>query len=85
MLAYEALREGGTAPAAMSAANEVAVASFLGRKIRFMDISRIIAEVLDAHDTRPATSLESVLDADRWAREFATSRIASWITYPAAG
>src|SRR5215831_2750857 len=83
-LAYEALKEGGTAPAAMSAANEVAVASFLARKIRFMDIPKIIAEALYSHDTRPASSLEVVLEADRWAREFATSRIASCHAYPVA-
>jgi 1-deoxy-D-xylulose-5-phosphate reductoisomerase len=82
-LAYEALREGGTAPAAMSAANEIAVASFLSKKIRFMDIPRIIAETLDSHDTRPALSLEAVLDADRWAREFSASRIESGLTSPA--
>ncbi|HKF56806.1 MAG TPA: 1-deoxy-D-xylulose-5-phosphate reductoisomerase, partial [Blastocatellia bacterium] len=83
-LAYEALGEGGTAPAAMSAANEVAVASFLARKIRFMDIPRIIAETLDSHDTCPANSLEAVLDADRWARDFAASRIETGLTSPAA-
>jgi 1-deoxy-D-xylulose-5-phosphate reductoisomerase len=83
-LAYEALREGGTAPAAMSAANEVAVASFLAKKIRFMDIPRIIAETLDSHDTQPALSLEAVLDADRWAREFSASRIVTGLTSPAA-
>jgi 1-deoxy-D-xylulose-5-phosphate reductoisomerase len=84
-LAYEALREGGTAPAAMSAANEVAVASFLGRKIGFMDIPRIIAETLDAHDTQPAASLEAVLEADRWGRARAESRIETRLKYPAAG
>src|SRR5262245_13684640 len=79
-LAYEALKEGGTAPAAMSAANEVAVASFLARKIRFMDIPKVIAETLDSHDTRAARSLEAVLDADRWAREYASSLIGTGLT-----
>src|SRR5215467_2982505 len=83
-LAYDAMREGGTMPAAMSAANEVAVASFLARKIRFMDIPKIIAETLDSHDTCPASSLEAVLDADRWARDFAASRIETDLTSPAA-
>jgi len=83
-LAYEALKEGGTAPAAMSAANEVAVASFLARKIRFMDIPRIISETLDSLDKRPASSLEAVLEADRWAREFAASRIETVLTIPVA-
>jgi len=83
-LAYEALREGGTAPAAMSAANEVAVASFLERKIGFMEIPRLIAETLDSHDTQPAQSLEGVLEADAWAREFVSARITSGMTRPAA-
>jgi len=76
-LAYEALSEGGTAPAAMSAANEVVVAAFLARKIKFMDIPRVIEETLDSHNTQAAVSLEAVLEADRWAREFAASRIAT--------
>jgi 1-deoxy-D-xylulose-5-phosphate reductoisomerase len=73
-LAYEALREGGTAPAALSAANEIAVACFLERRIKFMDIPRIIAETLESHDTQPAGSLEAVLEADRWAREFVKAK-----------
>src|SRR5262249_4796920 len=80
-LAYDALKEGGTAPAAMSAANEIAVDSFLARKIRFMDIPKIIAETLHSHDNRPARSLEAVLDADRWAREFASTLITTGLTY----
>jgi len=83
-LAYEALSEGGTAPAAMSAANEVVVAAFLARKIKFMDIPRVIEETLDSHNTQAAGSLEAVLEADRWAREFAASRIASG-TYSPGG
>jgi 1-deoxy-D-xylulose-5-phosphate reductoisomerase len=68
-LAYEAMREGGTMPAAMSAANEIAVASFLDRRIRFMDIPRVIATTMEAHATESCSSIEAVLDADRWARE----------------
>jgi 1-deoxy-D-xylulose-5-phosphate reductoisomerase len=68
-LAYDAMREGGTMPAAMSAANEIAVASFLDRRIRFMDIPRVIATTMEAHATESCSSIEAVLDADRWARE----------------
>ncbi len=68
-LAYDAMREGGTMPAAMSAANEVAVESFLNKRIGFMDIPRVIAETMQSHRTRPCSSIESVLEADREARE----------------
>jgi 1-deoxy-D-xylulose-5-phosphate reductoisomerase len=74
-LAYDAMREGGTMPAAMSAANEVAVAAFLDRQIRFMDIPRTIAATMEAHETRPASSLEAVMEADAWARSYARSKI----------
>lgn len=74
-LAYDAMREGGTMPAAMSAANEVAVAAFLDRRIGFMDIPRIIAQTMESHVTRPATSIEAVLEADGWARQYAQSLI----------
>jgi 1-deoxy-D-xylulose-5-phosphate reductoisomerase len=67
-LAYDAMREGGTMPAALSAANEVAVASFLDKKITFMNIPRVIAETMSAHETHPCASIEAVLEADRWAR-----------------
>jgi 1-deoxy-D-xylulose-5-phosphate reductoisomerase len=70
-LAYDAMRAGGTMPAAMSAANEVAVAAFLEQSIRFMDIPRIIASTMEAHKTEPCSSIESVLEADRWARSHA--------------
>jgi 1-deoxy-D-xylulose-5-phosphate reductoisomerase len=67
-LAYEAMREGGTMPAAMSAANEIAVAAFLSRRIGFMEIPRIIEEAMMAYQKQPCTSIEAVLEADRWAR-----------------
>jgi 1-deoxy-D-xylulose-5-phosphate reductoisomerase len=67
-LAYDAMREGGTMPAALSAANEVAVARFLDKKIAFMDIPRVIADTMNAHDTRPCSSIEAIIEADGWAR-----------------
>jgi 1-deoxy-D-xylulose-5-phosphate reductoisomerase len=72
-LAYEAMCEGGTMPAAMSAANEVAVESFLNRRIGFMDIPRLIEETMQSHATRTCSSIEVVLEADREARERAES------------
>jgi 1-deoxy-D-xylulose-5-phosphate reductoisomerase len=67
-LAYQALRAGGTAPALMNAANEVAVAAFLERKISFLAIPRLIEEVLAALPAQPVRTLEDVLEADRAAR-----------------
>jgi 1-deoxy-D-xylulose-5-phosphate reductoisomerase len=70
-LAYDAMREGGTMPAAMSAANEVAVAAFLDRRIRLMEIHQLIAATMEAHKVEPCSSIEAVLEADRWARTYA--------------
>jgi 1-deoxy-D-xylulose-5-phosphate reductoisomerase len=67
-LGYEALRVGGTMPAALNAANEVAVAAFLEGAIPFGRISEIIERVLEAHAPTPATAVEAVRDADQWAR-----------------
>jgi 1-deoxy-D-xylulose-5-phosphate reductoisomerase len=65
------MREGGTMPAAMSAANEVAVAAFLDRRIRLMEIHQLIAATMEAHKVEPCSSIEAVLEADRWARTYA--------------
>jgi len=70
-LAREALERGGTAPAVLNAANEVAVRLFLEQRIRFPDIPRLVRRVLDSHRVVPATSLDAVLGADRDAREAA--------------
>ena len=68
-LAYRALRTSGTAPAALNAANEVAVEAFLNNAITFHEIPRIIEAVLDAHESTDASTLETILKADAWARE----------------
>jgi 1-deoxy-D-xylulose-5-phosphate reductoisomerase len=68
-LAYRALEAGGTAPATLNAANEVAVAAFLEEKAPFGAISETIQEVLEAEPSSATRSLEDVLDADRRARE----------------
>ena len=67
-LALQAGKEGGTYPAVLSAADEVAVEMFLEGKIRFTDIQRTVARVLEDHRPAPGGSLEAVLEADRWAR-----------------
>jgi 1-deoxy-D-xylulose-5-phosphate reductoisomerase len=75
-LAFEALRAGGTAPALLNAANEVAVQSFLDREIGFRDIDRVISQVMDAVPHGPAPSIEAVLDQDARARVAAQGAIA---------
>jgi 1-deoxy-D-xylulose-5-phosphate reductoisomerase len=74
-LAYAALRTGGTMPAVLNAANEVAVAAFLNEQVRFGDIPRLIAAACDAHSPQPASNLESVLAADAWAREWVSQQV----------
>ena len=68
-------RAGGTAPAVFNAANEVAVAAFLEGVIPFGRISEIIEMTLEAHQPGPATSVEAVRAADRWARATARRRV----------
>jgi 1-deoxy-D-xylulose-5-phosphate reductoisomerase len=74
-LAYQALRAGGTMPAVLNAANEVAVAAFLEERIKFGDIPRLIEAACNAHPLQPAVDLETVLAADQWARGWVTQQI----------
>lgn len=75
-LAFDALRAGGTAPALLNAANEVAVQAFLDREIGFRDIDRVIAQVMDAVPHGPAPSIDAVLEQDARAREAARAAAA---------
>src|SRR5690606_20416034 len=70
-LAYAALRQGGTAPAVLNAANEVAVERFLAGDISFPSIARLTEDVLGRVAWNAATTLEAVLGADSVAREYA--------------
>jgi len=72
-LAVDAGKSGGTYPAVLCAADEVAVELFLGYKIAFTDISRIVRETLEQHRNIGQPSLEEILAADEWARECATN------------
>lgn len=74
-LAYDALRVGGTACAALNAANEIAVAEFLARRIRFTDIARVVGRVLERLSSQPVRSLDDVLAADQLARNDARSAV----------
>ena len=70
-LAYQALEAGGTLPAVLNAANEVAVEAFLDGALAFTAIPRVIEEVMRAHAVQDATSIQVVRCADAWAREHA--------------
>ena len=74
-LAYDALKQGGTMPAVLNAANEIAVETFLAGKIGFREIHQTIERTMCNHSPRAARDLEDVLDADRWARELAVSLV----------
>lgn len=75
VLAYRALRVGGTLPAAMNAANEVAVEAFLEGRISLNDIPRVIKGVMDEHETLAVMDLDVVLETDRAARQQAGAAI----------
>jgi 1-deoxy-D-xylulose-5-phosphate reductoisomerase len=63
-LAYQAGRAGGTAPAVLNAANEVAVEAFLGGRIKFTSIYKVVARVVESHNPLQEPSLEEILSAD---------------------
>lgn len=69
-LTLEAGRRGGTAPAVLAAADEIAVEHFLANYIRFTDIPHVLEDALNAHNVIANPSLDQVLEADRWARAF---------------
>ncbi|MCG8377819.1 MAG: 1-deoxy-D-xylulose-5-phosphate reductoisomerase [Chlorobiales bacterium] len=70
-LAFEALEAGRTFPAVLNAANEIAVAAFLDKKISFADIPAIVDRTMQAHESFAPSSLDEYLAADRWARDTA--------------
>lgn len=74
-LAVAALREGGTAPAVLNAANEAAVAAFLGHRLGFMAIAEVVESTLAAVPAEPVTSLEQVMAVDARARRAAEASI----------
>lgn len=76
-LAFDALQSGGSAPAVLNAANEVAVEHFLARRCGFNDIPCAIAHALDKLGPDTACDLDSLLEADRSARALAASFLAS--------
>jgi 1-deoxy-D-xylulose-5-phosphate reductoisomerase len=67
-LAYQAADTGGTLPAVMNAANEVAVQAFLDQKISFVQIPEVIRHTMDRHDVVTTPDLSDIIGADKWAR-----------------
>ncbi len=76
-LALEAGRKGGTYPAALCAADEIAVEQFLKGWLLFTDIPKVVEGVLERHEATPADNLKDILDADQWARTKALKLAAS--------
>jgi len=75
-LAYRALKEGGTMPAVLNAANEVAVEAFLKGRLGFRQMACLIGEIMDHHQSAKARSLDEILRAHAWAAQEAQHRIA---------
>ncbi|MCB1076475.1 MAG: 1-deoxy-D-xylulose-5-phosphate reductoisomerase, partial [Verrucomicrobiae bacterium] len=71
-LAKEAGTAGGTLPAVLNAANEVAVAKFLENSLRFPKIWETVESTMAAHEVTAHPNLDEILAADSWAREFAS-------------
>ena len=76
-LAYAALQEGGSAPAILNAANEVAVAAFLEHRIGFLEITEIVGETLTRMSGGSISSIEEVIAVDQEARNTAEDLIAN--------
>ncbi len=76
-LAYQAGREGKSYPAVLNGANEVAVEAFLEKRIRFLEIPRVVEAALDEHKGLAVDVLDNILQADKWARQHASATIAT--------
>lgn len=76
-LSIEAGKKGGTYPAVLCAADEVAVDLFIKEQIGFMNIPRLVEAVLDKHDSVTRPSLDDILAADEWARQTALETVGS--------
>ncbi len=76
-LSYQAAEIGGSMPAVLNAANEVAVKAFLCRQIRFTQIPEVVEEVMNRHKVTSGASIDEILQADSWARHQAKRRVVS--------
>ncbi|WP_058485189.1 1-deoxy-D-xylulose-5-phosphate reductoisomerase [Defluviitalea phaphyphila] len=73
-LAYNALKIGGSMPAVLNAANEIAVERFLKKEISFLDIPKIIEKTMEKHNIIKVPTLSDILEVDKWAREISKGR-----------
>jgi 1-deoxy-D-xylulose-5-phosphate reductoisomerase len=74
-LAFEACERGGTLPVVLNAANEVAVAAFLARRLSFTGIAEVVQSAMAEHGVVQSPDLDAVLAADSWARHTAQSKV----------
>jgi 1-deoxy-D-xylulose-5-phosphate reductoisomerase len=74
-LAFQAGKQGGTAPVILNAANEIAVAAFLDNALRYLQISEVVERVLNTITPSTPSSLEDVLEVDARSRVLATDAI----------
>ncbi len=74
-MAFAACETGGTLPAVLNAANEVAVQGFLNQEIEFIDIAPVIRQTMDKHTVATNPNLAEIMAADSWAREYAQNKI----------
>ena len=74
-LAYTAGKAGGTLPAVLNASNEIAVQAFLDRRIPFVKIPEVISRTMEIHSVVANPELSDIIEADRWAREYARKEI----------
>ncbi|HMJ91328.1 MAG TPA: 1-deoxy-D-xylulose-5-phosphate reductoisomerase [Candidatus Acidoferrum sp.] len=75
VLARTAGEVGGTLPAVLNAANEVAVDAFVSRKLSFLGITQLVSQTMEAHEVVKHPTLEQILEADAWARQDSAARI----------
>jgi 1-deoxy-D-xylulose-5-phosphate reductoisomerase len=76
-LAYDALAEGGSMPAVLNAANEIAVHAFLNKNLKFTSIAEVVERTMSAHEKRRVGSVDEILEVDAWARDHAKKLIGS--------
>ncbi len=77
-LAFSALAQGGSHPAVLNAANEIAVSAFLARRLAFSHITAVVEYTLSSISATPGTELAVILDADQQARQVAAEAVSRW-------
>ena len=78
-LALQAAETGGSMAAVLNGANEIAVAAFLKKNIRFLDIPELIEKTMEAHQPHPVDNIETIIETDKWARDMAGEVLRQWM------